>query len=456
LGIDAHCARLIAYGRWCHATYRARLAQARHDLLEGVGRQVGGTMKCPRVLIAGGGVAGLETLLALRALAGDRADITILAPELKFVNRSMAVDQPFKPQRVRGIRLQHTAAELDARWHHGALDRVEHEQHRAVTNDGDELPYDKLVLAIGAHPEREWMSGGVLTYHGGRDAANYRLLLHQLRDARINKVAFVKPSGTSWPLPLYDLALMTAAECAMHDLSEVELSLITPEEEPLGIFGNPASAAIGRLLNDSGVTLHTSSYGVPSGPGWLDIAPGDRRLPVDRIVTQPRLVGPRLRGIPAGRDGFIHTDPHGRIAGRDDVFAAGDATAFPIKQGGLAAQQADAVAETIAASLGAEIDPQPFRPILRGVLLTGGAARYLRADISGEAGDDSAISSATLWWPPDKIAGRYLAPYLSSQVGDAADVMPQGDHAIAVEAALDPLATSSQHTFGELSDLPRR
>jgi sulfide:quinone oxidoreductase len=177
---------------------------------------------------------------------------------------------------------------------------------------------------------------------------------------------------------------------------------------------------------------------------------------VDRIVTQPRLAGPRLRGIPAGRDGFIHTDPHGRIAGRDDVFAAGDATAFPIKQGGLAAQQADAVAETIAASLGAEIDPQPFRPVLRGVLLTGGLARYLRADISGESGDDSTMSSATLWWPPDKIAGRYLAPYLSSQVGDEADVMPQGDHAIAIEAALDPLAPSTQRMFGELSDLPRR
>jgi sulfide:quinone oxidoreductase len=90
-------------------------------------------MRRPRVLIAGGGVAGLETLLALRAMAGDRVDITILAPELKFVNRSMAVDQPFKPRRVRGIRLSDTAAELDARWRRGALDRVEHAQHRAVT-----------------------------------------------------------------------------------------------------------------------------------------------------------------------------------------------------------------------------------------------------------------------------------------------------------------------------------
>ncbi len=406
----------------------------------------------PRVLIAGGGVAGLETLLALRALVGDRLELTIVAPELKFINRSMAVDEPFQPQRVRGLRLEDAAAELGARWHRGALDRVEPERHLAVTKDGDELQYDMLVLALGAHPEREWETEGVLTYHGGRDASSYRLLLDRLREGRINRIAFVKPAGPSWPLPLYDLALTTAAECAAHDRSGVELSLITPEEEPLGIFGSTASAAIRRLLEDGGVTLYTSSYGVPTRPGRLDISPGQRGIAVDRVVTQPRLVGPRVRGIACERDGFIPTDAHGRLPGLDGVFAAGDATSFPIKHGGLAAQQADAVAEAIAACVGAEVDPQPFRPILRGVLLTGGPSRYLRADISGGAGDDSTISAEALWWPPDKISGRYLAPYLSSQVGDAADVMPHGGHALPVETPLDPPASSTLG-FGELSDL---
>ena len=139
--------------------------------------------------------------MALRALAADLLDITILAPELKFINLSMSVDQPFKPQRVRGLRLQETAAELGARWHQGTLDRVEPERNRVVTRDGDEVPYDMLVLALGAHPEREWHSQEVLTYHGGRDGPNYRLLLHQLLEERVNKLAFVKPAGPSWPLP---------------------------------------------------------------------------------------------------------------------------------------------------------------------------------------------------------------------------------------------------------------
>jgi sulfide:quinone oxidoreductase len=375
-----------------------------------------------RVLIAGGGVAGLETLLALRALAGDRVDITLVAPELRFVNRSMAVDQPFRTQRVRGVRLEDVVAEHGARWHRGALDRVERERRIVITKAGHELAYDMLVLALGAHPDREWHAEGVLTFHDGRDGPAYRLLLHQLRDGRLDRLAFVKPAGPSWPLPLYDLALMTAA--AAGHRPEVELSLVTPEEEPLGIFGAPASAGVTRLLDARGVSLYTSSIGTPGRPGSLDIRPGDRRLSVDRIVTEPRLAGPRLRGIPCGRDGFVYTDAHGRVVGLDGVYAAGDATAFPIKQGGLAAQQADAVVEAIAASVGVDIDPQPFRPVLRGVLLTGAAPRYLRADISGCVGDDSTISTHALWWPPNKLSARYLAPYLSRQTGEAADVMP--------------------------------
>jgi sulfide:quinone oxidoreductase len=104
------------------------------------------------------------------------------------------------------------------------------------------------------------------------------------------------------------------------------------------------------------------------------------------------------------------------------VFAAGDATTFPLKQGGLATQQADAAAEAIAAELGVAVEPVPFRPVLRGLLMTGGAPLYLRSRLSpvGEPQSStarrtrrrpaSAVSRRALWWPPGKIAGRYLAP----------------------------------------------
>jgi sulfide:quinone oxidoreductase len=294
----------------------------------------------------------------------------------------------------------------------------------------------------------------VLTYHGARDSADYRLLLRQIVARKVRKVAFVKPSGPSWPVPLYELALATAEECAASAV-EAELTFITPESEPLEIFGLRASDAMRTLLDADGVTLLTGSYGVPSRPGRLHISPGRRRMNVDRIVTLPRLAGPVLRGLPVGRDGFIPTDVHGRVPGVDDVFAAGDATDFPIKQGGLAAQQADAVAEAIAVSLGADIIPQPFTPVLRGLLLAGGSARYLRADISAGP-SDSTVSEEALWWPPNRLCGRYLAPYLSRQVGFAADVMPHDEHAIPVAIEIEPPQPDAQRRFVELTDLDSR
>jgi sulfide:quinone oxidoreductase len=373
------------------------------------------------VLIAGAGVAGLEALAALRALSGDRIDITLLAPELKFVNHSMCAAQPFKPRRVRGIRLERIALDHSAHWHRGALARVDHRHRRVVTKAGARLSYDRLLLATGATTEAD--RPNVLTYRDGRDGPNYRLLLSRLREGQVKSLAFVKPSGgPSWPLPLYDLALMTAADCGAHGRSRIELSFVTPEETPLAVFGRQVGDRVRRLLEENGVTLYSSSYAAVTRHGRLQIVPGDRVIDVDRIVTEPRIVGRRVPGIPFDHDTFIPVDRHGAVRGLEAVYAAGDATNFPVKQGGLAAQQADAAAEAIAASVGVDLDPQPFHPILRGVLLTGGPARYLRADISGAAGDDSAISSEPSWWPPLKLASRYLAPYLSSQTGPALEV----------------------------------
>ena len=113
--------------------------------------------------------------------------------------------------------------------------------------------------------------------------------------------------------------------------------------------------------------------------------------------------------------GSSRSTRHGRVRGADDVYAAGDGTWFPVKQGGLACQQADAAAESIAAQAGADIEPAPFRPVLRGKLMTGAQPLYMRSDISGTAGDESTSSGHTLWWPPGKVAGAYLAPYLAAR-----------------------------------------
>ncbi len=105
------------------------------------------------------------------------------------------------------------------------------------------------------------------------------------------------------------------------------------------------------------------------------------------------------------------------MEGLADVYAAGDITDFPVKQGGLATQQADAVAEAIAARAGADVTPRPFEPVLRGLVLTGETPRYLRAELKRGLGGRSAVDDEPLWWPAGKIAGLYLGPYLAEHAG---------------------------------------
>jgi sulfide:quinone oxidoreductase len=109
------------------------------------------------------------------------------------------------------------------------------------------------------------------------------------------------------------------------------------------------------------------------------------------------------------------------VIGIENVFAAGDVTAFPVKQGGIATQEADAAAEAIAAAAGCEVDPSPFDPVLRAVLWTGADPRYLYGRPTGGHGEVSTLDDAPPWHVRDgKIVGRYLTPFLDG-LPDAKD-----------------------------------
>jgi sulfide:quinone oxidoreductase len=387
----------------------------------------------PRVLIAGGGIAALETMIALRKLAEDRVTLELLSAESTLVYKPAAVTEPFAPGQTPRFDLETIAGLLGVTLQHGVLAEVDLASNAAVTSDGRRLDFDVLVVAVGASP-RELLPGA-LTFTGAAGAAAMRGLLEELKKGSARRVAFALPGGVSWSLPLYELALLTARYVAEHDLPDVELTLVTPEDAPLTLFGARASEAVARLLDDNGVHwMHGHPAAVEESR--LRLVPA-AYLDVDRVVALPGAAGPSIGGLPYNKDGFLEVNSHGRVwgAGRD-IYAAGDATAFPIKQGGLATQQADAVAQSIAARAGASVRPQPFTPILRGKLVTGSTPRFMRHVIAGGHGETSGFNESSLWWPPSKIAGRYASAFLAGE-GAAAQEPPNGDAVVDVEVPLD-------------------
>jgi sulfide:quinone oxidoreductase len=251
--------------------------------------------------------------------------------------------------------------------------------------------------------------GGATTFPDDEDAFSADELLDRA-EAKDHRVAFIVPGGVTWSLPLYELALMTQRRAAERGV-DAKIAVITPESAPLAIFGPAASAAVGELLAARGIQLFTNSTVRDLGGAGITLNPGDRRIGPSESVALPGMEGPRIDGLPADEGGFIPVDDHGRVKGVEDVYAAGDGTNFPIKQGGLGTQQADAVAAHLAHRVGAGETPEPFRPVLRGKLLTGGESMSMRADVAGGGGEGVA-SLDYLWWPPHKISSRYLASLL--------------------------------------------
>ena len=373
-----------------------------------------------RTLILGGGIAGLEALLAIRDLAGERTELTLIAAEPEFTYKPLIVEEPFTYQPAERHELEPAIRELGGRFVPGAARAVHPDRHAVVLHEGyegryvRELSYDLLVVCVGGRSRAAYDHAVTFRFRSLGDPLEVDDLLARAEAHDSRTLAFVVPPGVTWTLPLYELALLTrrrAEESARRDLS---ITLLTPEEAPLILFGRPASDAVAELLRARGIDFRGGARVRESDDGSLHVTPGDDPIDAGAVAALPVIEGPRLPGLPCDERGFIPIDEHARVAGVDGVYAAGDGTTFPIKQGGLGTQQADAAAEHIAARLGAPIDPKPFHPVLRGKLLTGVESLSLRHDLTGGRGE-GAVSADYLWWPPQKVGGRYLAPWLAHE-----------------------------------------
>src|SRR6187455_1144702 len=157
-----------------------------------------------QVVIVGGGVAGLEALMALHDLAGERAELTLVAPDPDFVYKPLLVEEPFDLGPAEQHALAPLAEELAARFVQRDATGVEPTEHAVELDDGSKLGYDYLVVCAGGrfHPALSHAT----TFPSGGEPLRINELLQAGDGPR--RIAFVVPSGVTWALPIYEIALM--------------------------------------------------------------------------------------------------------------------------------------------------------------------------------------------------------------------------------------------------------
>jgi sulfide:quinone oxidoreductase len=383
------------------------------------------------VLIVGGGIAGLEALLALHDLAGDRVNLSLLSPQPEFVYRPLLVDEPFSGEPAERHELDAIADELGASLIRSGLSSIDPAGHRATTTDGAQLEYDVCVVCTGAKSRPAFENELATTLRSWADPPDIDAAIDRAAQHPSKTLAFVIPPGVGWGLPLYEMAMLTNKRALDRGL-DISVVIVSTETRPLAIFGSAGSKAVADLLSSRNIEF-VGGKAVGEVESALVTYPGGDPLDVGAVVALPLLEGPRISGLPSDDEGFLPVDEFGQVTGAKDVYAAGDCTNFPIKQGGLGTQQADAVAELIAERTGAAVEPQPFRPVLRGKLFTDMDSIFLSAPVAGGGGEGESKPD-TMWWPAHKVAGKYLAPYLSGELGHFWTTPPSGS--VSVDVAL--------------------
>jgi NADH dehydrogenase FAD-containing subunit len=405
----------------------------------------------PKVVVLGGGFAGLETIFYLRHALGNRVDLTLVSDQDYFLFKPNTIYIPFgaDPEQFK-IDLKRPTQRKDIELIQARAEEIDAANKKVLTTAGD-LRYDYLVVATGAAMRPTEIPGlreHALTLWTPEEMMDLRhglkRLVEQARAGNRQKLLFLVPPNNKCSGPLYELVLMTDTWLNRQGVREaVDLAWSTYEESYIQAFGPRLNTVVTDEFIERHIQGHRGFVVTGIEPGKVVYQNGET-LPYDLLVSFPPYVAKeRFAGLPLDDRGFIHVEPDSRrVRGSDSIFAVGDAADFPIKQAFLALLQGDAAAEQMAAEIEGRKPTIKFEPMSMCVMEELNKATFAQVPLkyTGDEAKPIAVDTADtehykvgvspLWRGGKKILGIYLPWRFGSgepfHAGFAWDVMDLG------------------------------
>lgn len=290
----------------------------------------------PQIVILGAGVGGLVAANELEDKVGDRASVTLIDRNVRFqfppsfpwiVMGSRTPDQVEKDVGLlerKGIRvLQDEVMGLDLV---GKSVRTAHEQ----------VPYDHLVIALGAGYAHESVPGLLEHAHHMYDLDSAVRLRDVVAGFQGGTVAIgVARLPFKCPAAPYELALLLDDAFRRREIREkVKIEFFTPEGAPLPAAGPENGGKVLAMLQERGIAYHPKRKLKGVGPHSLTFEEGEP-LPFDLLICVPphRAPKPVVDAGLTDASGWVPVDPSTLQTKHPDVFAIGDVTALATPNG---------------------------------------------------------------------------------------------------------------------------
>lgn len=367
-----------------------------------------------KILIVGGGFAGVVAAESLVKQIRDEHQITLVSRSRKFIFYPDLVRLAFgkcEPDDI-SIDLRESMLDRRVRFLEGEVARLNPEACEVTISQGDlagKIPYDYLILALGRRLATERITG--FFEHAGHilDVSSALKFGEQLKSFKEGRAVIGQCPGARLPVPVYETAFaLSRALTQRGQRDATRITIVSPDPPNLSFGDLDMAVALRDALEEHSIEM-LSDFPIERVLPTMVMTANGHPLDYDLLMLVPPFRGPSAvigLGI-SSEDGYIKVDRKMRVKGIENVYAVGDCVDFVgPKLGHMAVHQAEVAAANLALELAGKDPNVLYEHEMMMVIDEGGAESiYLHKGLWDEK--RSTVRQGRFWSWAKRIHQKY-------------------------------------------------